>query len=78
MTDYQNYKLTPLAAVSVSVPRVQIEAEVHDSTTGDLIADFTGANALIFPGVVTTLTNAQQLELGHRIARFILDSKAGL
>ena len=78
MADLQQYSITPLASASVNVPRAQIEALVTDSRTGATIADFTGANALIFPAVIATLTVEQRRELAQLIARWLLEKKAGL
>jgi imidazoleglycerol phosphate synthase glutamine amidotransferase subunit HisH len=77
MPDLQQFTITALASASVNVPRAQIEALVVDSQTQATIADFTGANALIFPGVITTLSAADRLELAQLIARWLLLKKAG-
>ena len=79
MADLLDFQITPLAAVSVSVPRAQIAGRFVDSDTQQTtIADFTGANALIFPAVITTLTAAQRLALARMIAVWLLRVKAGL
>lgn len=79
MPDLLNFLITPLGAASVSVPRAQIEAKVVDSSNqGTVIADFTGANALIFPAVIGTLSAADRLELAQLIAHWLVRKKAGL
>lgn len=79
MTDLLDFKITPLATASVNVPRAQIEARVVDSRTQQtVIADFTGANALVFPAVIATLTAAERLELANLIAEWLVRTKAGV
>jgi len=77
--DLLEYAITPLAAAAVTVPRATIAARIVDSTNQSIVlADFTGANALSFPGVLTTLTAAQRQELVQMIATWLLMTKAGL
>jgi hypothetical protein len=78
MPDFQQFKITPLAAASVTVPRAQIEALVTDSRTQAVIADFTGANAILFPRDITDLTAADRQELAQIVAYFLIRKKAGL
>jgi hypothetical protein len=79
MPDFLNFLITPLGSASVNVPRAQIEAKVVDSANQQtVIADFTGANALIFPAVIATLTAPQRLELAQLIAGWLIRTKAGL
>jgi hypothetical protein len=77
MPDLQKFKITPLAATNVNVPRATIEGQICDSTTGALLHDFTGANALTFPGVLTTLTVEQRRVLVERLASWLLMVKGG-
>ncbi len=78
MPDLQNFAITPLGAANVNVPRATIEALVTDSQSGAVLADFTGANALNWPGVVSTLTGAQRLVLAEMVANWLIFVKAGL
>lgn len=78
MPDLVGFTITPLSSASVNVPRATIAAKIVDSTTGALIHDFTGANALTFPAVLTTLTAADRLELAQLIANWLLYRVAGL
>lgn len=79
MPDFLNFKITALGAANVNVPRAQIEATIVDSQNqATVLADFTGANALIFPAVIGTLTAAQRLELAQLLAGWLLRTKAGL
>jgi len=79
MADFLQFQITALSSANVNVPRATIEALVVDSDDQSIvIADFTGVNALNFPGVITTLTAAQRLELARMIAGWLLRVKAGL
>ena len=78
MPDLQNFSITPMAAANINVPRATISAQVTDSSTGAGLADFTGVNALTFPGVLTTLTAGQRGELIDLLATKIIFMKAGL
>jgi hypothetical protein len=78
MPDLQNFSITPRNAVNINVPRAEIQAQVTDSTTGAILADYTGNNSLMFPGVIATFTGAQQRELAEMLAMKIIFMKAGL
>ena len=78
MPDLQNFAITILGAANVNIPRAQISARLVDSQTGVLLSDFTGANALNWPGVLTTLTVAQRRYLIDQLANTILLMRAGL
>lgn len=78
MPDFQNYSVTRRSAVNVNVPRYEIQVRVTDSNTGATIADFTGANALMWPGVLSTLTAEQRDVLIDQIASMIINMKAGI
>ncbi len=75
MPDLQNFTVTPLANASVTVPRATLSGQLRDSTTGVLLADFTGANTVAFPAVLTTLTGPQQRELVEEITWWLLRKK---
>lgn len=78
MTVLQEYAIARNGTVSIaSFPRFTITAKVYDDA-GNVVADFTGAKALSFPGVVTTLSAAQQVELAEMIAMWLIRTKAGL
>ena len=79
MPDLLDFDITPLGAVSVSVPRASIEARVVDSSDQSIVlADFTGANAIVFPQVILTLTPAQRLQMARLLAMWLIRLKAGL
>lgn len=60
MPDLQQFAVTRLAPATLTVPRWRIEFQVTDERTGAVLRDFTGANALTFPNLLGTLSNAQQ------------------
>ena len=79
MPDLLQFKITALGNASVTVPRAQFEALVVDSSDqSTVLADFTGANALIFPAVMATLTAAQRQEFAQMIAHWLVKTKAGI
>lgn len=78
MPDLQNFTVTAQAAANINVPRFTISCTVTDSQTGAVLADFTGANAITFPGVLTTLTAQQRRDLLDLIVTKIIFQKAGL
>lgn len=75
MPDIQNFAITRLAPASLTVPRWQLSGQVTDSKTGAVLADFTGANVVNFPGILGTLTNAQQDELVNLIVTWLVQKK---
>ncbi len=79
MAQMQSYALTPTGRKNVpgSMPTYTIEAKVYDNA-GTLVADLTGANALPFPGVLVTLSDAEVAELMGIVAQWLLLLKAGL
>ena len=76
MPDLQNFSITAASAVNVNVPRFTIQCQVVQGT--NILADFTGANAIQFPSVLSTLSAAQRRELVDLIANTIIYQKAGL
>ena len=54
-----------------------IQARVLNDA-GVQVADFTGANALVFPSVMATLTDAQVDALAQVVANWLVLTKAGL
>lgn len=76
MADLQNYSVTAGNAVQVTTLDWVITATVQEGN--DVLADFTGANALHYPAVLATLTLEQQNDLISQIAQQIVLVKAGL
>lgn len=78
MPDLMNFSLSLLAPASVSTHRLQISCQVVDSANqGTVLNDFTGANAIVFPAVLGTLTAAERREFALMIADWLVRKKAG-
>jgi hypothetical protein len=78
VADLNNFSISLLGSAAVNVPRIQIEAQVLDSTTGAVLNDFMGANAIIFPAVMTLLSNADRRELADVLGQWLVRKRAGL
>ena len=78
MPDFKNFSIAALSTANVSVPRFTISVQVVNSQTGALITDLTGANALAFPGVLTSLTVQQRRDLLDLLVNQLILIKAGL
>lgn len=78
MADISHFSVTPTGAANVNVIDVAITARVVDSNTQEVIADYTDANTLHFPGVLTTLTAEQRQAIMDMVAMPIVLMKAGL
>lgn len=74
----QQFAVTPQSASNINVPRASITAQVFDADTNALLSDFTGANAIQFPSVLSTLTVQQRSDLVNQIAQTIVFMRAGL
>lgn len=78
MPDLRGFSMTRNGAVTVSVPRFVISGQIVDSTTGELIADFSGANAITFPQVLGQLTNPQVAEVVEMIVSRLVSRRLGI
>lgn len=78
MPDLQNFSVTTRARARITVPRATISAQVTDSDTGAVLQDFTGANALLFPEVIDTLTTEESDAFLTYIAFWLIQKKAGM
>ena len=76
MADMQNFSITAGSAAQVTVLDWLVACLGQDGS--EVIADYTGANALHFPSVLSTLTESQQQDLLSQIATQIVMIKAGL
>jgi hypothetical protein len=77
MPDLMNFAVTRQEPANVNVPTHQVSGQVIDSTTSEVLADFTGNNAQNWPGVLSTLTVDQQNQIAGQLAPQILLWKAG-
>lgn len=78
MPDFNNFAVIRTTAANVNVPTHRFEGQLTDSSTGAVLADYTGGNALAWPGVLATLTSEQQDEIAQDLAQRIILLKAGL
>ena len=78
MPDLQDSSVSRQGAANINVPTHQITGRLTDSSTGATLADFTGTNAITWPGVLATLTSEQQDEIAQNVANQLLFWKAGL
>ena len=85
MPDLQHFSVTRSGAnvqvgpsALTTAPEFVISGQLCDSTSGAVLADFTGANAIHVPAVLATLTAAQHDELLQLVFRFVLHSKLGI
>lgn len=79
MPDLANFSVVRNGTVSLpAAPTWRISGLVIDSKTGAVLRDFTGANAVDFPQVLGTLTQAQQDELVQSWVLAILSKRFGL
>jgi hypothetical protein len=76
MPDLANFAITSTGNANINnFPTASVSGQVVDSKTGALIRDFTGANAVSFPAVLSTLTAADRLELLQNICIWLLQKK---
>lgn len=85
MANIQQFTVVRNGTVNISAfPRYTITARVEEvnPATGLMETvvggDMTGANALTFPGVLTTLTAAQRDDFVQMVATWLVRTKAGL
>jgi hypothetical protein len=77
MPDFQNFSITPQSAANINMPRFLIEVQITDSMTGELLHDFTGANAIRWPADVPILysTAEERREFVRELARMLIEKK---
>lgn len=79
MSDIMNLTITKLSSANVNVPRVQIQCKIVDSSNQDIVlADLTGANAILFPAVIAQLTTEQRDEFVEMIINWLIRAKSGV
>lgn len=77
MPDLQNFSVTKIANQTITnAPRYQISCLVTNSTTGAVIRDFTGANAITFPQVLGQLSEAERVEMIELICNWLIDKRS--
>ena len=81
MPDLINFAVSHLGAASVMIPRIQFSGQVVDSQTQQtVLADFSGANVIVFPRDVPAIlpTQADRQELADLIGMFLIRKKTGV
>lgn len=77
MPDRQQFTVTRGNNVTVSMPSATISGKITDSTTGTVLVDFTGPNAIQFPQIMATLTAAQRSTFIDVLVDFLVNAKTG-
>lgn len=75
--DIQNFSVTAEAAATVNVPMFTITAQIYDDDQ-NLVADFTGQDAIVIAGLSSTLSADQRQQLVSQIAQTLVLMRAGL
>lgn len=76
MPDLKNFTITGRANATLNVPRATLSGLVVSSDASQtVLRDFTGANAVLFPEVLSNLTAAERLELVEFIAMWLLTKR---
>ena len=85
MPDLQNFSVQPTGKLTqvgpnalTTIRQYRISGEIRDSTNGHLIADFSGANAILFPDVMPTLTVTQVEAVLQLIFRYLVTQQTGI
>ena len=77
MAQLQQYSVTRLSNAQLTVPRWNVEGILLDDA-GVQVADFTGANSVVFPTVLGNLTAAQQDRWVEQIVTELILKRFGL
>jgi len=73
MPDLVGFSMTRISNASVSLPRWTIAGKlVNSQDQSQVIADFTGANAVTFPQVLGSMTAAERDEMVQMIVLWLL------
>jgi hypothetical protein len=79
MPDLRNFTVTRGAGIQVTIPQYTISGQVVDSETQKtVLADFSGANVILFPQILASASQAQLEALLAMIVRAIITAKTGL
>jgi len=77
MKNFQNFEITPNGSGSVAnMPRFIISTVVRDSA-GNILADYTGANAINFPADLPTILNTatERRAFVEMVSTFLIERK---
>ena len=78
MPDYQNFKIEKLANIRINVansPQYRISLTVNDSNSGEELRNYTGANAILFPDILLSLSDSDQQELIELITNWLINKR---
>jgi hypothetical protein len=79
MADFRNFDINYLGTAGRNVHQFALSATVHDSQSGEQLADVTGANREVFVfNTTVSLDSTQRRELVEAIATYLLYKKAGM
>ena len=76
--DLQQFSVTRISAAQLTVPRWTVAFQVTNSTTGEVLHDYTGANTVTFPTILGQLTNAQQDEFVEMVMAWLIRKRLNL
>lgn len=77
MPDLKNLTITAGGTVTPTLQQFTVSVQVTNSQTGAVLADFTGANVLVWPNVLATLTVTQRRELIERVMWDVIRRRSG-
>ncbi len=77
MPDFQNFKIEKLpdARINAIIPQYNISLTVNDSNSCEVIRNFTGAISIVFPNILTKLSDEDMQELMQTIVNWLMDKK---
>lgn len=74
--DLRNFSVTiDGSTVNANIPSATVSFKVFDTTTGQQLKDFTGANTVSFPQMVAALSAAEKKALLEHIIQWIVAKK---
>jgi len=76
MADFQQFSVSRKLAATINTQTHELAGRIEEG--GEVIADYTGGNALQWPGVLNELSPEQQDEIVHSLAQTVMLLKAGL
>lgn len=78
MPDLQNFSIVRTGTASLTVPVWTVSGQICDSSSGAVLRDFTGGNAVSFPQVLGSLSQTQQDEFVQTVILWLLQKRFGV
>ena len=78
MPDFQNFKIEKLQRTLLAEPNIlqfRISLQICDSNSGEVLKDFTGTRAILFPNILMKLPDEDQQELIELITNWLINKK---